>query len=159
MKGRRRRSALAVLVAVVLAGCHGTNLPLGEFQARANAVCTQTAQDVAPLADLRELEGARLRRTAVRLKERARKAQAELKTTIPPGDLTRHYGSMLDHRGDVVEYLEELKDVAGTDDERRPAVILPKLTKSLHKLEKTARKIPLDACAQAAARALPRGGP
>lgn len=159
MKGRRRRPALAVLVAVVLAGCHGTNLPLGEFQARANAVCTQTAQDVAPLADLRQLEGARLRQTAIRLKDRAQKAQAELKTTIPPRDLTRHYGSMLHHLSDVVEYLEELKDVAGTDDERRPAAIFDNLTESVRKFEKAARKVPLDACAQAAARALPGGGP
>lgn len=65
---------------------------------------------------------------------------------------------MLHHLASVVEYLEELKDVAGTDDERRPAVIFDKLTDSLHKFERTARKIPLDACAQAAARALPRGG-
>lgn len=65
---------------------------------------------------------------------------------------------MLHHLSSVVEYLEELKDVAGTDDERRPAVIFDKLTQSLRKLEKSARKVPLDACAQAAARALPGGG-
>ena len=123
-----RKALLAGSLAIVVAGCGGTNKRLdpGVFRARADAVCREAQADAAKIESPKvdptspAISDAVLKRWAEPLRQLVKRYRAEvddLHGLRPPADFDVRYKQALDELGRALDKLDEAAEAAERGDQ------------------------------------------
>jgi hypothetical protein len=144
---RRFALAFAVVLAVVVAGCGGSDrLSKAEYAKRADAICTKYNAKIRALGRPTAISG--LPAYVDRALPLARKGDEELRGLKPPKDEEQTAKKWLDQNDSVVGSMERLRDAAKKGDRAGIQTALSEANSANQTANGLARRLGLGVCAQ-----------